>query len=85
MRSIRRTLRGSSVLTKTERNRVVLFRTRFTIWGSEIHMSKIRRRRPEPTPASVYSPVYNTSYRSRVVKEICYEVRMRLRHMECEE
>jgi len=35
-----RTLRGLSVLPKTQRNRAVLFRTRFTtIWGSEIHIS----------------------------------------------
>jgi hypothetical protein len=39
MRSIRRTLRQSSVLPKTQRNRAALFRTRFTIWRSEIHMS----------------------------------------------
>jgi hypothetical protein len=40
MRSIRRTLRGPSVLLKTERNREVLFRTRFTtVWRSEMHIS----------------------------------------------
>jgi hypothetical protein len=40
MRSTRRTLKGPSVLPKTQRNRVVLFRIRFTtIWGSEIHIS----------------------------------------------
>jgi hypothetical protein len=39
MRSIRRTLRGPSVLLKTQRNCTVLFRTRFTtIWRSEIHI-----------------------------------------------
>jgi hypothetical protein len=39
MRSIRRTFRGPSVLPKTQRNRTVLFRTRFTtIWKSEIHI-----------------------------------------------
>jgi len=40
MRSIRRTLKGPSVLPKTQWNRAVLFRTRFTtIWRSEIHIS----------------------------------------------
>jgi len=40
MRRIHRTLRGPSVLPKTQRNRAVLFRTRFkTIWRSEIHIS----------------------------------------------
>jgi hypothetical protein len=38
MRSIRRTLRGPSVLPKTQRNQAVLLRTRFTtLWRSEIH------------------------------------------------
>jgi hypothetical protein len=46
---------------------------------------KYRRQRPEPTPVSFYSPVYNTSYPSRTVKAMCQEVRMRLGHMECEE
>jgi hypothetical protein len=35
------------------------------------YQSKNRRRRPEPTPASVSSPVYNTSYQSTKVKAIC--------------
>jgi hypothetical protein len=40
MRSIRRTLRGPSVLLKTQRNHAVLFRTRLTtISGSEIRIS----------------------------------------------
>jgi hypothetical protein len=40
MYSIRRTLRGPSVLPKTQRNRAVLFRTRFTLlWRSEIHIN----------------------------------------------
>jgi len=40
MRSISPTLRGPSVLQKIQRNRAVLFRTRFTmIWRSEIHIS----------------------------------------------
>jgi len=30
-----------------------------------------RSRRPEPTPASLSSPVYNTSYLSRAVKATC--------------
>jgi hypothetical protein len=40
MRSMRRTLRGPSLLPKTQRNGAVLFRTRFTpISGSEINIS----------------------------------------------
>jgi hypothetical protein len=40
MRSIRRTLRGLSVLPKTKQNRAVLLRTRFkTLWRSEIHIN----------------------------------------------
>jgi len=40
MRRIRRNLRGPSVLPKRQRNRAVLFRTRFTtIRRSEIHIS----------------------------------------------
>jgi hypothetical protein len=40
MRSIRRTLRGPSVLPKTQRNRAFLLRTRFiTLWRSEIHIN----------------------------------------------
>jgi hypothetical protein len=40
MRSIRRRLRGQSVLPKTQRNHAFLLRTRFTtIWRSEIHIS----------------------------------------------
>jgi hypothetical protein len=39
MRSIRRTLKGPSVLPKTQQNRAVLFRTGFTtIWRSEVHI-----------------------------------------------
>jgi hypothetical protein len=38
MRSIRRNLKGASVLPKTQRNGAVLFLTRFTtLWRSEIH------------------------------------------------
>jgi hypothetical protein len=40
MRSIRRKLRGLSVLPKTQRNRAVLLRTRSTmLWRSEIHIN----------------------------------------------
>jgi hypothetical protein len=40
MHGIRRTLRGPSVLPKTQRNHDVLFRTRFTtLWGSEIQIN----------------------------------------------
>jgi len=40
MRSIRRTLRGPSVLPKTKRNHVILLRTRSaTLWWSEIHIN----------------------------------------------
>jgi hypothetical protein len=40
MRSIRRKLRGPSVLPKNQRNRAVLLRTRFTaLWRSEIHIN----------------------------------------------
>jgi hypothetical protein len=40
MRRLHRTLRGPSVLPKTQRNRAMLFRTRFiTIRRSEIHIS----------------------------------------------
>jgi len=40
MRSIRRKLKGSSVLPKTQRNRAVLFLTRFrTLLRSEIHIN----------------------------------------------
>jgi hypothetical protein len=40
MRSIIRTLRGPSVLPKTQRNRAILLRTRLTtLWRSEIHMN----------------------------------------------
>jgi len=35
------------------------------------YQSKNRRRRPKPTPASVSSPVYNTSYLSRTVRATC--------------
>jgi hypothetical protein len=41
MRSIRPTLRGLSFLPKTQRNRAVLYRTRFTtLWRSEVHNNK---------------------------------------------
>jgi hypothetical protein len=40
MRSIRRTVRGPSVLLKTQRNREFLLRTRFTsFWRIEIHIN----------------------------------------------
>jgi hypothetical protein len=40
MRSIRRTLRGPSVLPKTQPNHALLLRTRFrTLWRSEIHFN----------------------------------------------
>jgi hypothetical protein len=40
MRSIRRTLRGPSVLSKTQRNHAVILRTRFTtLWRSDIHIN----------------------------------------------
>jgi hypothetical protein len=40
MRSMRRTLRRPSLLPKSERNRAVLLRTRFTtLWKSEIHIN----------------------------------------------
>jgi hypothetical protein len=40
MRRICRNFRGPSVLPKKQRNRAVLFRTRFTpIWRNEIHIS----------------------------------------------
>jgi hypothetical protein len=40
MRSISRTLRGVSVLPKTQRNRAVLLRTQFrTLWRSGIHIN----------------------------------------------
>jgi len=35
------------------------------------YQSKSRRRRPEPTPASFSSPVYNISYLSGTLKVIC--------------
>jgi hypothetical protein len=38
MRSFHRTLKGASVLPKTQRNRAVLLRSRFTtLWRSKIH------------------------------------------------
>jgi len=39
MRSVLGTMRWPSVQRKSQRNRAVLFRTRFTIWRSEIHIS----------------------------------------------
>jgi hypothetical protein len=40
VRSISRTFRGPSVLTKTQSNRTLLLRTRFTtLWRSDIHMN----------------------------------------------
>jgi len=40
MRSIRQTFRGPCLLTKTQQNRAVLLRTRFTtLWRSEIHIN----------------------------------------------
>jgi len=33
---------------------------------------KNRRRRPEPTPASLLCPPYNISYLSRTVKAVCW-------------
>jgi hypothetical protein len=36
------------------------------------YQSKSRHRRPEPLPASLPSPVYDTSYLSGTVKAICY-------------
>jgi hypothetical protein len=55
MRSVRRTLRGPSVLSKTKRNRVVLLRTRFTtLWRSEIHISlKIDADAPYKTTGNI--------------------------------
>jgi hypothetical protein len=44
-----------------------------------------RLRRPQPTLAWFFCPVYITSYLSEAVKAICWEVRIRLRHMECKE
>jgi hypothetical protein len=38
MRSFHRTLKGASVLLKTQRNRAVVLRSRFTtLWRSKIH------------------------------------------------
>jgi len=55
MRSIRRTLEERFVLPKTQRNRELLFGTRFTtIWRSEIHISQ--KSTPKPwTDAGVVS------------------------------
>jgi hypothetical protein len=40
MRSIRRTLKGASVLRKTQRNHVIVLRTLFrTLWRSEIRIN----------------------------------------------
>jgi hypothetical protein len=43
---------------------------------------KNRRRRPEPTPVSLLCPPYNISCLSRIVKAVCWSVRMRLRYMQ---
>jgi len=79
-------LRGPSVPPKTTESRSAIS----NMFHNDMeklnpYKSKIRSRRPETTPASVSSTVYNTSYLSRTVKGSCYEVRMRLRHTECEE
>jgi hypothetical protein len=73
MISIRRTLRGPSVLPKTQRYRAVLFGTRFhnDMEKRIPYQSNGRLRRSESTPASVSSPLYNTAYLSRTVKAIC--------------
>jgi len=47
------------------------------------HKSKNRRQRPEPTASSLLCPPYNISYVSKRVKAICWQVRMRLRYMQC--
>jgi len=49
------------------------------------HQSKYRRRRPEPTPASLLFPLYSKSYLSRRMKTVCWKVRMPLRYMQGEE
>jgi hypothetical protein len=49
------------------------------------YQSKNRRRRPEPTLASLLSPAYSVSYPSRTLRAVCWEVRMRLRYVQCEE
>jgi len=36
------------------------------------YQSKNRHRHPEPTPASLLCPPYNTSYLSRAVKALCW-------------
>jgi hypothetical protein len=62
MRRIRRTFSGPSVLQKTTESRSAISNTFHN--GMEkrnLHQSKIRRRRPESTPASDSSAVYNTS------------------------
>jgi len=59
MRRVYRTLSGLCVLPKIQGNRAVLFRTRFTIWRSEIHISlKLdalnRRRRRFPLRCTIH-------------------------------
>jgi hypothetical protein len=49
------------------------------------YKSKNRRRRPEPTSASLLCPPYNMSYLSRTVKAVCLYVRMRILYMQCQE
>jgi len=49
------------------------------------YQSKNRSRRPEPTLASLLCPPYNMSYLSRAVNTVCWQLRMRLRYMQCEE
>jgi hypothetical protein len=49
------------------------------------YKSKNRRRRPEPTLASLLCPAYSISYLSRTVKKVFWLVHIRLRYMQCEE
>jgi hypothetical protein len=78
MRSIRRTLRRPSFLPKTQRNRAVLLRTRFTtMWRSEIHSNlKIdadalnRRRRRFGVRRTMYH-IYTGQRRQDTVKCAC--------------
>jgi len=85
MLSICRIFRGPSVLPKKTESHSAISNTFHDIEKQNPYQSKSPGRRPEPTAASVSSPMYNTSYLPGTVKAMCYEVGMRLRHMECEE
>jgi len=49
------------------------------------HESQNGRRHPVPTLASLLSPANDISYLSRTVKAVCWQVRICLRYMKCEE